>query len=238
MDKPLLSIVIPIHNEIRLIAKVLDRVRGMSYEPKELVLIDDASNDGTTDFLKNEESKPNTCVFYHRKNLGKGAAIKTGIQHVTGEIVIVQDADMEYDPDDIPKVIEPILSGETEVAFGSRFMGKVEKMRLRNRLANWILAKIVSLLYGQRITDEATAYKAFRRHVLEEIDLECKGFEFCPEVTAKVLRLGYHIVETPVTFVARTHFEGKKIGWRDFFTAMWVLIKNRFVRVSRRCPNT
>jgi glycosyltransferase involved in cell wall biosynthesis len=238
MDRPLLSIVVPIHNEINLIAKVLDRVRRMSYEPKELILVDDASNDGTLGFLRKEESKPNTRVLYHAKNHGKGAAIKTGIQHVNGEIVIIQDADMEYDPNEIPGVIEPILRGETDVAFGSRFLGKVERMRFRNRAANWILAKTVSLLYGQRITDEATAYKAFRRHVLEEMNLECKGFDFCPEVTAKVLRLGYRIVETPVTFVARTHFEGKKIGWRDFFVAMWVLIKIRFVRISRRCPNT
>src|SRR5690606_25537498 len=128
-----------------------------------------------------------TRVLYHSVNQGKGAAIVTGLKAATGDIVIIQDADMEYDPKDILKVVKPIIDGETNVAYGSRFRGKVIGMRLPNRIANWILAWMVSLLYGQRITDEATAYKAFRQDVIKGIELTCKRFEFCPEVTAKVL---------------------------------------------------
>lgn len=231
-DQPKLSIVIPIHNEIRLLEKVLQRVRAIDYAHKELILVDDGSTDGTTEYLEqNEANQPDTRVYYHPKNRGKGAAIRTGLETATGDIVIIQDADMEYDPNEIPAVIAPILRGETKVAYGSRFMGEVKHMRLPNRVANWLLATIVSILYGQRVTDEATAYKAFTRDVIEDTHLECEGFEFCPEVTAKVLRQGYHIVETPVTFTARTVVEGKKIGWRDFFIALRVLLKWRFAKL-------
>jgi len=230
IERPLISIVIPIYNEVNLLPTVLERVRAMAYTPKELILVDDFSRDGTRDLLKAEELKPNTKVYYHDRNRGKGAAIRTGLKGVKGDIIIIQDADMEYDPDDIPRVLEPIVRGEAQVAYGSRFMGRVERMRLQNRVGNWILAKTVSLLYGQWITDEATAYKAFRREVLDGIELKCDRFEFCPEVTAKVLRSGHRIVEVPVRFVARTFEEGKKIGYWDFFQAMMILLKYRFIK--------
>ncbi len=233
-DKPLLSIVIPIYNEVELLPKVLQRVRAMAYEPKELILVDDHSRDGTREILKKEETRPATTVLYHEKNQGKGAAIRTGLKAIHGEVVIIQDADMEYDPDDIPSVVEPILKGEVQVSYGSRFMGDVRKMRLANRVGNWILAQTVSLLYGQKITDEATAYKAFRRDVILGVNLECRRFEFCPEVTAKVLRQGYRIEEVPVTFVARTFEEGKKIGYRDFIQAMAILLKYRLTRIPEK----
>ncbi len=226
---PLLSIVVPIYNEVELLPTVLERVRALAYDPKELVLVDDFSQDGTRDVLQSEASKPDTVVLYHERNRGKGAAIRTGLKAVRGDVVIVQDADLEYDPNDIPRVIAPIVRGEATVAYGSRFLGSVERMRLPNRVANWLLAQTVSLLYGHRITDEATAYKAFRRDVIDNISLNCERFEFCPEVTAKVLRQGHRIVEVPVRFVARTFEEGKKIGYRDFFVAMWILFKHRFI---------
>jgi len=228
--EPKLSIIIPIHNEITLIDEVLSRVRAIEYQNKELVLVDDKSTDGTTEYLEKQESEPDTTVLYHDHNCGKGMAIRTGLEKATGDIVIVQDADMEYDPDDIVRVLEPILNGEVDVAYGSRFMGSVEDMRLPNFVANKILAIMVSVLYGARITDEATAYKAFSRKVIDQISLKCTGFEFCPEVTAKVLKLGYKIKETPVTFRARSFMEGKKIGWPDFFVAVWTLLKYRFCR--------
>ncbi len=228
--RPLLSIIIPIYNEVRLLLEVLRNVRAMEYEPKEIILVDDFSQDGTRDLLRAEETKPDTTVLYHERNRGKGAAIRTGLTAVRGEVVIIQDADLEYDPNDIPSVLEPILSGRVQVAYGSRFMGSVKKMRLPNRVANWILAHSVSLLYGQKITDEATAYKAFRREVIQGVNLECERFEFCPEVTAKVLKQGYRIEEVPVRFIARTFEEGKKIGYKDFFQAMEILLIHRFLR--------
>ena len=229
MKKPLLSIIIPIYNEVDLLEEVLAEVRNIDYKPKELILVDDHSIDGTRDILKYEESKPHTIVLYHDQNYGKGAAIRTGLDSAQGEIIIIQDADMEYNPQDILKVVDPIVKGETQVCYGSRFMGKVYGMRIPNRVANWILAKLVSILYFAKITDEATAYKAFKSDVVKKIDLDCMRFEFCPEVTVKVLRRGYKIKEVPVTFHARTFEEGKKIGWRDFFVAVWILVKHRFV---------
>jgi glycosyltransferase involved in cell wall biosynthesis len=237
-DRPLLSIVMPVYNERDHIEEVLTRVRAVDYEPKQLILIDDFSADGTREFLKTQESEKGTRVLYHDRNLGKGAAIRTGLEYAEGGIIMIQDADLEYNPEEITAVLEPILCGKTEVAYGSRFLGKIMKMRFQNRVGNWILAGTTSLLFGQRITDEATAYKAFRREVLDGIRLRCMRFEFCPEVTAKVLRKGYRIVEVPVTYTARRYQEGKKIGWRDFFVAMYILVKYRVAGKTDLCPST
>ncbi len=224
---PLISIIIPIYNERALIERVLARVRALPFR-KQLILVDDHSADGTYELLMEREAgQPDTVVERHEVNCGKGFAIRTGLKRVTGDIVLIQDADLEYQPEELPRLIEPIAAGRTLVVYGSRFMGSVKKMRLPNRVANYLLAWMVSVLFGQRITDEATAYKIFRRDVIESIPLECHRFEFCPEVTAKVLRRGVHILELPVSFEARTWEEGKKIGWRDFIVAVRVLFKNR-----------
>ena len=226
-----LSIIIPIYNEEKHLAEVLRRVRSVPYD-KELILVNDASHDATPEILAKDlaQHPENTIVLTHERNRGKGAAIRTGLKRATGDIVIIQDADLEYHPEEIPGILQPILDEETNIAYGSRFMGKVEHMRLPNYIANKILAWMVSILYGQRITDEATAYKAFKREVIQSINLTCTGFEFCPEVTAKALKMKEKIIEVPVTFNARTFCEGKKIGWRDFFIAIYVLIKFRFVK--------
>jgi dolichol-phosphate mannosyltransferase len=223
------SVIIPIFNEQELLPTVLQEVRKLPLN-MELILVDDHSIDGTRAILAEQEKLPGTRVLYHERNCGKGAAIVTGLRSATGDVVIVQDADMEYDPQDILRVVRPIFAGEARVAYGSRFKGRVVGMRLPNRIANWLLAWLVSLLYGQRITDEATAYKAFRREVIQATDLQCKRFEFCPEVTAKVLRSGERIVEVPVTYRARTFEEGKKIGYRDFIVAVGTLLRYRFMK--------
>ncbi len=221
------SIVIPIYNEEQLLPEVLRRVRALGFK-KQLVLVDDCSKDRTPEILENEKSHDDTVVLRHERNQGKGAAIRTGLTRATGDIVLIQDADLEYNPEELPPLLAPILRGEANVVYGSRFMGKVRNMRLQNRVANWLLAQMVSILYGQRVTDEATAYKVFRREIIQSLDLKCNRYEFCPEVTAKVLRRGERILELPVNFTARTVEEGKKIGWPDFFQAVWTLIKCRF----------
>lgn len=225
-----LSIIIPIYNEVELLEKVLARVREAIPYEHELILVDDHSTDGTGEILEKEEEKPDTVVVYHDRNQGKGAAIRSGLEHASGDIIIIQDADMEYDPHDIPKVIKPVIEGKTNVAYGSRFKGDVKGMAVPNFVANKLLAWLVSVMYFHRITDEATAYKAFTGDLIHSIDLQCKRFEFCPEVTAKVLRRGEKIIEVPVSFTARTFEEGKKIGWRDFIVAVWTLLKYRFVK--------
>ncbi|MGC9329791.1 MAG: glycosyltransferase family 2 protein, partial [Candidatus Hinthialibacter sp.] len=186
--QPKLSIIIPIYNEEKLLPEVLQRIRSLEWANREIILVNDCSTDTTEAILEPEKKKPDTVVLTHSENLGKGAAIRTGLRYVTGDIVIIQDADLEYDPSEIVRVIEPIARGETQVCFGSRFLGSVKGMRLPNRVGNWLLAKMVSWLFGQHITDEATAYKAFHRPVIDRIPLECYGFEFCPEVTSKVLK--------------------------------------------------
>ena len=228
-EKPLLSIIIPIYNEEPQLEEVLERVYQIDYSPKELILVDDFSHDGTRNILERYKYRPDTRVLFHEANRGKGFAIRTGLKSATGEIVIIQDADLEYDPEDIPRVVEPILRGETEVCYGSRFLGGLERMAIPNRVANWLLAQAASWLFWTKMTDEATAYKAFRHEILKKIVLDCEGFEFCPEVTAKVLRLGYTIKEVSVRFRARTVWEGKKIGWPDFAIAIRTLVKYRWV---------
>lgn len=227
LDEPLVSFIIPIFNEVDLIRTVLERVRALPLR-KELILVDDCSVDGTTEILEAEKASPDTIVLRHDRNRGKGAAIRTGLAASQGDIVLIQDADLEYNPEEIPPLIVPIVEGRSNVVFGSRFLGNVEKMRLPNRVANFLLAQFVTLFYGHRLTDEATAYKVFRGDLIRSIPLNCERFEFCPEITAKVLRRGEKIIELPVNFEARTFEQGKKIGWWDFVEAVWTLLRYRF----------
>lgn len=224
-----ISIIIPIYNERDLLPKVLEKVRAVPLE-KELILVDDFSTDGTREYLQEVEvGKPDVLVVFHKKNGGKGRAIRSGLKHVTGDVVIIQDADLEYEPSEIPSIVKPIIEGRCQVTYGSRFLGRMPTgMRLENYVANRLLALLVALLYWQVISDEATAYKAFRTDIIQGVDLKCERFEFCPEVTAKLLLAGHRIHEVPVTFFARTFEEGKKIGWRDFITAVRTLLLCRF----------
>jgi glycosyltransferase involved in cell wall biosynthesis len=194
----------------------------------EMVVVDDASTDGTAQVLAEQVRAGIVVGHYLPENRGKGAAIRTGISIASGDIVIIQDGDLEYDPSDYLRILEPIVRGQADVVYGSRFLGRPTGMALRNRTANWILTAAANLLYSAGISDEATAYKAFRMTALARLYLECRRFEFCPEVTAKLCRLGYRIHEVPIGYNARGIADGKKIRARDGFQALWTLIKYRF----------
>jgi len=230
-----LSVIVPVFNEKNTILEILKKIGAVDME-KEILVIDDGSTDGTRDMLKtidgqrpaadrrNDEIK----IIYHKRNMGKGRAIRTGLNNATGDVVIIQDADLEYDPQDYPKLIEPILSGRAKVVYGSRLFGKGKKSYWSFYLGGRLLSFLANLLYNAGITDEPTCYKAFRADVIKSIDLKCRRFEFCPEVTAKVRKKGYKIFEVPINYEPRSIKDGKKISWRDGLEAIWTLVRYRF----------
>lgn len=231
-DLKTVSIIIPVYNEYIHVSQVIERVLAAPMPEgvqKEVIVIDDGSTDGTTEILKQLDS---TLVKVHHSvlNFGKGTAIRKGLEHATGNIVVIQDGDQEYDPNEIQKLLVPILEGKARVVYGSRFSGPVKGMRLRYRLVNKLLVWAVQLFYGVRLTDEATAYKAFDRRLLDDFALNCERFEFCPEVTAKIIRRGVAIHEVPISYRARTLKEGKKIRFWDAVDAFWTLLRYRFWR--------
>lgn len=226
----LLSILMPVYNEAATVGETIRRVRAVDLPaPREIIVVDDGSTDGTWENLK-ELQESDLRMFRHARNMGKGHALRTALSHARGNFVVVQDADLEYDPADLPALMEPLLAGEADLVYGSRFLGRPKGMRPVFRLGNWVLAWAATLLYGRRVTDEATCYKAARTDLLRDMDLECSGFEFCPEVTAKALRRGARYREVPVSYQARGASEGKKITWRDGIEALWTLLKYRFRR--------
>ncbi|MEQ1883586.1 MAG: glycosyltransferase family 2 protein [Bryobacteraceae bacterium] len=225
-----ISILIPVYNEFRTLPAVVERVLAAPLPvgcEKEIVLVDDGSTDGTSDLVKKYGDSPLIVVHQSLVNFGKGAALRIGIAKATGDAFLVQDGDLEYDPAEYIDVLEPIVRGEAEVVYGSRFMRGVKGMKWRNWLANKILTMMANVLFGADITDEATAYKAFTRRAIDSIDLRCVRFEFCPEVTAKIRRVGYPIYEVPISYNPRGILDGKKIRWQDGFEAFWTLLKYR-----------
>ncbi len=235
---PTLTIVIPVYNELdtwrELFKKVQDAaVPGMS---RQIVLVEDGSKDGTRDQLREfaaqverDGGRAGGCackVIFHEVNQGKGAALRTGFASADGDFVIVQDADLEYDPADYPKLVAPLLAGEADVVFGSRFLEKKSREGyLKNYMANRFLTGLSNLMTGLKITDMETCYKVFRREVLGRVKIEQNRFGFEPEITAKVAGLGVRVVEKPISYFARTHEEGKKIGWKDGLKAIWCILK-------------
>ncbi|HOX38349.1 MAG TPA: glycosyltransferase family 2 protein [Candidatus Brocadiia bacterium] len=227
----LLSVIMPVYNERDTIAEIVRRVEASPVR-KELVIVDDGSTDGSREIIRGIESAamPITKIF-HPVNRGKGAAIRTGLESVKGDVVIIQDADLEYDPNDFVKILEPIRCGEAKVVYGTRYWDpkNLPRLYLANYIATRLLTFMANALYGVRITDESTCYKAFHVDVLQDIRLRCERFEFCPEITAKVAKRGHKIVETPIHYTGRTKEAGKKIGWRDGVEAIWTLLKYRVV---------
>jgi dolichol-phosphate mannosyltransferase len=230
------SILIPIYNEFLTLPLVLQRVLDAPLPvgcEKEIIVIDDGSTDGTTELLQAQSGQsPLLRVQHSPVNFGKGAAIRIGLSQVSGEIVLIQDGDLEYDPKDYLQILQPIVDGTADVVYGSRFLRPFKGMKFANWMANRILTLTANVLYGARLTDEATAYKAFRTDVIRAIRLRCIRFEFCPEVTAKLLRAGHRIHEAPVSYNPRGVLEGKKIRFADGVEALWTLIRYRIA--SRR----
>jgi glycosyltransferase involved in cell wall biosynthesis len=222
-----LTVLIPVYNEKKTIRTIVERVQAVPIE-KEIILVDDDSTDGTRDILEQLESE-GIKVLYHEKNMGKGAALRTGFHHAAGDFVIVQDADLEYDPQEYPKLLEPILQDRADVVYGSRFSGQNRNMMSLHRLGNQFLTFVTNLLYRTSITDMETCYKLFRTPLVKDIKIECNRFNFEPEITAKILRRKLRIVEIPISYSGRKSSEGKKITWRDGFAALWALFKYRFM---------
>lgn len=208
---------------------MLAALRALSLE-KQIIVVNDGSTDGTYTVLQELRTTYALTVVHCQENRGKGFAIRSGLPHVKGEVVVIQDADMELDPADIPELLKPLEKENVQVVYGSRFLNGRGNASLQNFIANRILATYTNLLYGCRITDESTGYKAFSTELITRLALTCEGFEFCPEVTAKILRSGYRIYEVPVSYVPRTKKQGKKLRfWLDGFFAAWTLLKYRFI---------
>ena len=226
-----LTVVIPVYNEVHTLLSLVDRVQEVPLE-KEIVMVDDCSTDGTRDLLKQTAFPANVRVLYHERNQGKGAALRTGFAGASGDVVIIQDADLEYDPQEYPKLIQPIRDGKADVVFGSRFAGGETHRVLYfwHSLGNKFLTLASNAFTNLNLTDMETCYKVFRREVLQQITVEENRFGFEPEITAKVAKLRVRIYEVGISYAGRTYEEGKKIGWKDGVRAMWCIFKYNVLR--------
>lgn len=222
-----LSIVIPCYNEKKNIVPVVKRVLASPIEKKEIILVDDCSTDGTREVLEREVKPLVDRLIYHTKNQGKGGALRTGFQAATGDVVIIQDADLEYDPMEYPRVVNPIFEGRATVVYGSRFLGQKRKGYLANRMANRVLTVFSNFFTHQNLTDMETCYKAFPREVLQSVVIEENRFGFEPEITAKITKMGIRIREVTISYYPRKKRTGKKIGWKDGLRALYVIWKYR-----------
>jgi glycosyltransferase involved in cell wall biosynthesis len=226
---PLLSVVIPVYNELRTLEALLARVEAVDIS-KEIILVDDGSTDGTRDLLAQYQDREGYRVIFQPKNQGKGAALATGFRHATGDLVVVQDADLEYNPNEYPALVRPILDGEADVVYGSRFAGTTRRVSgFWHYCANQVLTLVSNVLTDLILTDMETCYKVFRREVIQAMPLESKRFGFEPEITIKVAKCRYRVYEVPISYAGRSHAEGKKIGWKDGVDALWTMFYFRFV---------
>jgi glycosyltransferase involved in cell wall biosynthesis len=226
-----LSIVMPAYNERETLREILCQVRAVDLPgiEKEILVVDDGSTDGSREILAEEAQAGDLHVLYHDQNRGKGAAVRTAIQQATGDLILIQDADLEYDPREYSQLIRPIVEGRVKVVYGSRFLGPRKAMLFWHMLGNKLLTLTTNILYNTILSDMETCYKCFRADVIKDIPLRSRRFDFEPEITAKVLKRGHRIFEVPISYYGREYYEGKKIGWRDGPIAFWTLIKYRFV---------
>jgi glycosyltransferase involved in cell wall biosynthesis len=225
-----LSVIIPVFNERNTVVEVLRRVRSIELPDgieREIIVVDDGSEDGTRDVLK-QLGDSTVRVVMHDLNRGKGAAVRTGFGHATGEYVLIQDADLEYDPDDWPKLLNPVLRGKARVVYGSRFTGERRNMLLLHWIGNRFLSMMTNILYNTTLSDMETCYKLLERNLIEEMHLQSNRFDIEAEISAKVLKRGVRIYEVPISYSGREFDEGKKITWRDGFSALYTLVKFRF----------
>ena len=224
---PVLSVVMPVFNERATIDEIIRRVLAVKMR-LELIVVDDASTDGTGDMLADLQKELGFTLLRQPRNAGKGAALRRGFAAVTGDVVVIQDADLEYSPEEFPELIELILKGRADVVFGSRFLGRHRVFLLTHYLGNRLITFVANVLYNTMLTDMETCYKMMRVDVLRSMTLDSNGFGIEPEITAKVFKRGYRVYEIPITYDGRSYDEGKKITWRDGVVALWVLLKYRF----------
>jgi glycosyltransferase involved in cell wall biosynthesis len=239
-----LSIIMPVYNEVGTIAEIVRRVRavelavpvGFGLEDgtivkfqREIVIVDDGSIDGTQEYLHTLTNEPGTVVVFHEHNQGKGAAVRTGIHHASGDVILIQDADLEYDPREYPMLLQPIVEGRSKVVYGSRFRGGPTKaMFFWHMVGNRFVTLATNVLYNTILSDMETCYKVFTREVADQINLKSPRWGFDPEITAQILKHGYRIYEVPISYTGREFSEGKKLNWRDGFVVLWTLIRCRF----------
>ena len=225
-----LSVIVPVFNERNTVVEIMRRMRAVDLPiDREFVLVDDGSSDGTQQVL-NQLGDSTVKIVKHTANRGKGAAIRTGLGHVTGDLVLIQDADLEYDPEDWPKLLTPVFRGKATVVYGSRFTGERRNMLFLHWMGNRMLSLTTNVLYNTTLSDMEVGYKAFRGDLARSIDLVSDDFRFEPEITAKILRRGARLYEVPISYYGRTYAEGKKITWRDGVRAIWVLVRVRAER--------
>ena len=223
-----LSVIIPVYNEVESIQVILERVQAQNLA-EEIIVVDDGSKDGTRDLLGTLDGKNGVRIILHEHNKGKGAAVRTGMAAATGDVLLIQDADLEYDPRDYPLLIEPIQEGLADVVYGSRFLGGRHRVAMFwHMVANRLLTFMTNILYNTILTDMETGYKVFRREILDGMVLHANSFDFEPEFTAKILKRNFRIFEVPITFNPRDYTQGKKIKLHDAFEAVWTLVKYRF----------
>ncbi len=227
-----LSVIIPCYNEETTIREIIDAVRAAPVKEKEIIVVDDCSTDSTRDILRSEIAPVVDRIIYHERNMGKGAALSSGFREATGDIVIVQDADLEYDPQEYPMIIEPIATGKADVVFGSRFLGgRPHRVHFYwHYVGNTFLTLLSNMMTNLNMTDMEACYKAFRREIIQSVEIEENRFGFEPEITAKMAKLGVRIYEVGISYYGRSYAEGKKIGWKDGVRALYCIIKYNLFR--------